>query len=81
MSNKPQAIVGVDREELGEIYEAVLSSVLRADPDQIVICTNCPTDADFAMAQRAFLSGHCVLLVERRHQAPDSTKWLNMRIA
>lgn len=81
MSDKPNTVVGVDYRELGERYEDVLGTVLRADPNLVVICNPTPQDSDFKMVQTAYLSGHNVLLVQARHLAPASTNWLQHPIA
>ncbi len=81
MSNQTQKVVGVDAKQLGEKYEDVLGSALRADPDVLVISNSMAGDFDFAFARTAYESGHCVLIIPKRDFAPQATEWLTHRIA
>lgn len=81
MSHRVQKVVGVDARQLGEDYEYVLRSALRADPDVLVICNSRAEDFDFAFARTAYESGHCVQIIPSRDLAPQTTEWLTHRIA
>jgi hypothetical protein len=78
---RTQKVVGVDAKQLGNRYEHVLGSALRADPDVLVICNPVAGDFDFAFARTAYESGHCVQIIPARDFAPQSTEWLTHRIA
>lgn len=75
-SSRQQRVIGVDFKDLREHYEAVLRTVLRADPELVVICNSEPKDVDLYMAKTAWLSGHSVLLIDGKHLAPAGTSWL-----
>ena len=81
MSGRVLKVVGVDAKQLGEDYEYVLRSALRADPDVLVICNSMAKDFDFAFARTAYETGHCVQIIPKRDFAPQSTEWLTHRIA
>jgi type II secretory ATPase GspE/PulE/Tfp pilus assembly ATPase PilB-like protein len=72
--------VGVDANELGNQYHAVLETSLRADPDILVICTPSPDQHEFDYIRRASLVGRLVYLATLREQAPKQTQWLTKPI-
>lgn len=69
-------VMGVDRDELQELYRDVLCTSLRRDPELLVICNDMPEEVDFRMARTAFETGHNVMLVMERSSAPTDTEWL-----
>jgi hypothetical protein len=74
--DKRPRVIGVDSSTLGDAYDDVLQTSLRADPDVLWICHPAPGERETAFAERAYMAGVSVSVVIRREQAPTETYWL-----
>lgn len=69
--------VGVDAQQLGDRYIAVLTTAHRLAPSVLVICNVNLGSEDYAFAIKTFQAGMSVHLVDKRDLAPPDTEWLS----